>query len=263
MVLKRMIVSVLLMFAVADSIQAAPVPMESVEVRNKKLEELWTLLLPYDESVSSRALLELSVRPKADVVRFLGEKLKPIKITKDKLEKLIAELGDENGEVADAAYIELGYFDPRLELDLETIMKTATSKRQKQRIVALMFSLPLEEANKYVWCDVKYNVINNPAAAAVEDRVQHGFLLNNDPNKPAGFQTELDRMGNPGGMFRFIPSTLSKLRLSQWNRATRAIMVLELLRTPDAITVLESMATGHPDASPTKAATEALVRLKK
>ena len=75
MVLLRVIVSVSMMFAAAAFIQAAPVPIESVEVRNKKLEELWTLLLPYDEAVSSRALLELSVRPKADVVKFLSEKL--------------------------------------------------------------------------------------------------------------------------------------------------------------------------------------------
>lgn len=263
MVLLRVIVSMSMMFAVAAFIQAAPVPMESVEVRNKKLEELWTLLLPYDEAVSSRALLELSVRPKADVVKFLSEKLKPIKISKEKLEKLIGALGDDNEKVADAAYTELGYFDPRLEFDLAMIMKITTSKLQKQRMVALMFSQPLEEANKYIWCDVEHSVINNPAAADVKERVKYGFLLKNDSDKPAGFQTELDRTGVAGGVFQYIPSTLVELRLSQWNRATRAIMILELFRTPDAIQALETMATGHPDASPTRAANEALVRLKK
>lgn len=243
--------------------RAAPVPMESVEVKSKKLEELWKLLIELDDAVSVRALLELSIRPNNDVVRFLGDKLKPIKVTKVKLEKLIGELGDEKGEVVEAAFAELGYFDPRLELDLETIMKFATTKRQKQRVVGLLSSWTLTEANKYTWCEVQFNVTRNPAAAAANERVIYTVSLSNDPNKPAGFQTELDRIGIAGGMTSIVPSDLSELRLSQWNRASRAILVLELLRTPDAIKLLETIATGHPDASPTKAAAEALVRLKK
>ena len=43
-----------------------------------------------------------------------------------------------------------------------------------------------------------------------------------------------------------------------WTRATRAIILLEHIATPDAIAILKDMATGHPDAEPTKAAKQAL-----
>lgn len=39
--------------------------------------------------------------------------------------------------------------------------------------------------------------------------------------------------------------------------------ILEQIGTPDALKVLEQLADGHPDATPTKAAKESLERLKK
>ena len=261
MMLLRMILLVTLLLATTDFASAAPVPMEKAELKSKKLEELWKfLLLGDDEPLSAKALLELSARPTAKVVEFLGEKLKPINITKEKLEKLIGELGDENEEVADAAYSELGYFDPRLELDLETIMKLATSKRHKERMAALISGNSLEHANGFEWCIVQLSVHNMPAPKVGKTYM---FTVSSDPNKPAGFRTGLERAGVFGGAIKPIPSAVSKLQLPQWNRATRAVKALEDLNTPEAIKVLEAMATGHMDASPTKAATEALARLKK
>jgi hypothetical protein len=47
------------------------------------------------------------------------------------------------------------------------------------------------------------------------------------------------------------------------DRVTLAVGMLESIGTPAAKKLLEEMATGHPDAGPTKAAKEALERLKK
>jgi hypothetical protein len=44
----------------------------------------------------------------------------------------------------------------------------------------------------------------------------------------------------------------------RWNREKRALYVLEHVGTPEAVKVIEVMATGHPDASPTKLSKEAL-----
>lgn len=261
MILLRMILLVPMFLAVANLAPAAPVPMEKGELKSKKLEELWKLLLHSDdEPMSAKALLELSARPNAKVVEILGDKLKPIKITKEKLETLIGELGDVNEETADAAYTELGYFDPRLELDLESIMKLAASKRHKERMAALISGSTLEHANGFLWCNVKLSANNLPAPKVGKF---YFLTVSSDPNKPAGFRTWLERAGVAGGAIKPIPSAVSELQLPQWKRATRAVKVLEDIRTPDAIKVLETMATGHPDASPTEAATEALVRLKK
>jgi hypothetical protein len=46
-----------------------------------------------------------------------------------------------------------------------------------------------------------------------------------------------------------------------WTRAVRAIALLEHVDTPAAVSVPKELATGHPDAQPTKAAKEALGRL--
>jgi hypothetical protein len=47
----------------------------------------------------------------------------------------------------------------------------------------------------------------------------------------------------------------------KWTQAVRAIILLEHIGTPDAIAILREIATGHPDAQPTKLAAEALDRL--
>jgi hypothetical protein len=47
----------------------------------------------------------------------------------------------------------------------------------------------------------------------------------------------------------------------KWTRAVRAIVLLEHIGTPEAIAILKDMATGHPDAQPTRTAKEALKRI--
>jgi hypothetical protein len=49
----------------------------------------------------------------------------------------------------------------------------------------------------------------------------------------------------------------------KWTRALRAISLLEFFGTPEAIAILEDMATGHRDAHPTIVAKESLDRLQK
>ena len=47
----------------------------------------------------------------------------------------------------------------------------------------------------------------------------------------------------------------------KWTRAVRAIVLLEHFGTPGAVAILKDMATGHPDAQPTKVARDCLERL--
>jgi hypothetical protein len=47
----------------------------------------------------------------------------------------------------------------------------------------------------------------------------------------------------------------------KWTRAVRAVALLERIATPDAVSLLKAMSTGHPDAQPTTAA-EALTRIE-
>ena len=50
-----------------------------------------------------------------------------------------------------------------------------------------------------------------------------------------------------------IPS-IGRNTKKKWTRAVRAIVLLEHIGTPDAVAILKDMATGHPDAYPTKVA---------
>jgi hypothetical protein len=57
----------------------------------------------------------------------------------------------------------------------------------------------------------------------------------------------------------YSPDNLRK----KWTRAVLAIVLLEHIGTPGAVAILKDMATGHPDAQPTKVARDCLERLGK
>jgi hypothetical protein len=58
-----------------------------------------------------------------------------------------------------------------------------------------------------------------------------------------------------------VDGRVSEVRRPTWDRAARAIVLLENIGGADALAILKEMATGHPDALPTRAAKEAVERL--
>ncbi len=238
--------------------RAAPVPMDSVEVKSKKLEELWALIIEHDEAIHVRALLEYSALPKGDVVAFLAGKLKPLKLTEERAKKLVADLGDEKEGVAEAAYLEMKYYDPRLVLEVGDLFKDLPQGMHQLRVAALLFGFPLDH---FAHHKVEYQ--SSAALRALFGNTQLGTIQYEYlPSHPmATANAGNNRFG------RTVAETVSEVSKwgmnSEWIRATRAILILEHIGTADAIKLLETMATGHVDASPTKAAVEALVRLKK
>jgi len=236
---------------------AAPVPKESLEVKSKKLEELWGLLSAQDEAVSSRALLEMSARPKADVVVFLAGKLKPLKLAEEHAKKLLADLGHEKEEVAKAAFDELSYFDPRLVLTVDSVLKELPAGRHRQRVAALLLGGDLDS---YVDCKVEYHSSADMAARNGGKKFPGNFMVeDSNPQRVGAIGVR-----NYSTAVAETPAELSEWqRHKNWRRVTRAVMILEHLGTPEAMKVLEAMATGHPDAGPTLAAKDAMKRLKK
>jgi RNA polymerase sigma factor (sigma-70 family) len=235
-------------------IPAAPVPKEDPAVKRKNLEELWALLLVQDEAIGSRALLELAARPKKDVVAFLADKLKPLKLSAEQAKKLLADLGDMKEETAQATFETLCYFDPRLALEVGDMLKDLPAGQHRQRVAALLVGS--SELNSYVGCTIEYQSAE-ALTAQFGEKMCANFSIQ-DTNKL--------RAGGPARYSTGVAETVAELSRwqwhKQWGRATRAVIVLEHLGTPDAVKVLETMATGHADASPTKAAKAALERLK-
>ena len=237
--------------------RAAPVPAESPEVKAKKLEELWKMLLSGDESSASRALLELASRPKTDVVAFLGDKLTPLQLTKARAEKLIAELGDDKQEVAQRAFDTLHYYDPRMILTVEEMLNDLPEGTPRLRLMSLLIGAGLDSYNA---CKLTYRSSQSEKAKLGRDscgQVSIEYLPGHPEHDP------LKRTTYGTSVAETVAEVSSWKMNREWIRATRAIMILEHLGTPDAVKVLETMATGHKDASPTKAAKESLERLKK
>jgi len=197
--------------------------------------EAWWLDLEKDEVDASRALLKLSDRPK-EAVAFLKGKMKPLKIDSGRVKALLLKLGNANENVWKPAFEELEYFDPRLAIDLPDLMDRVTDAPARQRMVE-MFS---------------ERVTGSLEGKEVQLR-----------NVGDGFNFFIPTMGSwwAENKVSRINSTVWGNRKKKWTRSVRAIVLLEHIRTPDAVAILRDMATGHPDAQPTKVAKIALERV--
>lgn len=217
---------------------SAPVPVLTPEAIRKELDALWAELAK-PEPASTRAVLKFAARQK-DATPYFKEKLPPLKITAEKVQKLLADLNAEKAETWRAAVDQLDYFDPRLAVGLEDLMAMPEVQELKPRarLVAVLSG----------------------------DRKPEALI---DSGKPI----QLRKHGKPGeDYFNFLQegswwaeAKVEKLnegtwgnRRPAWTRAVRAVAVLEYYATPEAAAVLAQLAEGHPDAQPTKAAKAAL-----
>jgi hypothetical protein len=213
-----------------------PAPVDAAAARSA-LEKAWADL-EQPEPTASRALLRLARAPR-DVVPFLKEKLKPLKLDEGHLKALLAKLASDDKRVWKPAYDELETFDPRLAVDLEKLMNEVTKAPARPRLVALLSGYP---ADTYLeW----------------------------------GNNIELRRAGPDGYNFMYLGGSwwaehkVARLAAShgsngkpKWARAVRAIVLLEDIGTADAVAILRDLASGHPDAQPTRVARDTLDRLR-
>jgi hypothetical protein len=207
---------------------------------NEQQLEAWWSDLEKGETPATRALLNLADRQK-EAVPFLAKKLKPLTISSVQVKALLLKLGNEDETVWKPAFEELDYFDPRLAIDLETLMDRYTEYPLRRRLV---------------------EVLSGRDAGSLNDRedlqlVRVGSVFNFTGRTARGVgswwaENKIERI-NTGVSRR---DTKKK-----WIRASRAVVLLEHIRTPEAVAILKAMAGGHPDADPTKVAREALAAI--
>ncbi|MBP3955153.1 hypothetical protein J8F10_07650 [Gemmata sp. G18] len=227
------------LIALFSTAPAAPVPNDPAAVR-KALDIQWAEL-EKDEPAASKSLLALAGRPK-DAIPYLRENLKPLKLTKDRVQQLLTDLGSEKEAVWKGAFHELEYFDPRLTIDLVGLMDQVTDAPARQRLVTVLSGRTLDYLNKHLM---------NKAVTLRALGKGDGYNFQADGSWWA--EHRVDRLNV--GEFVGCPKR-------KWTRAVRAISLLEFFGTPDAVAILKDLSTGHPDAQPTKMAQEALDRLK-
>jgi hypothetical protein len=194
-----------------------------------KLEQLWSDLAG-SEPQSTRALLKLAGQRELAMALF-KERLKPLTISADEVQALVGNLGSDDESVWKPAFEKLQYFDPRLAIDLPTLMNATNDQTTRTRLVEILCDVP---ADTY-----------------------------------AGKSIQLRRLGKSEESYNFVhnesswwaEAKIARLQKRAWNRAMRAIVLLEHWGTPESIALIKDLASGHPDAAVTKAAKEALENL--
>jgi hypothetical protein len=212
---------------------------EPVPADTKQLEAWWADM-EKGETPATRAVLNLADRPQ-DAVNFLKTKLKPLAISPERVKALLFKLGHHNEAVWKPAFEELEYFDPRLAIDLETLMNRYKENPARHRLVELLSGQDADSMKDYQDLEIR--------------AVDSGFNFTGKMEKGVlswWAERRVDRIGLNG--WGVDPK-------KKWTRAVRAIVLLEHLHTPEAITILKSMAGGHPDAYPTKSAQQSLAAI--
>jgi hypothetical protein len=215
---------------------AIPAPVrDNPAAKRKEIESYWADL-EKEDAVATRALLLLSARP-VETVAFLKEAMKPLRIEPEAVKALLTKLGSDKDDVWKPAFEELEYFDPRLAIDLSTLMNDVTDSPARERMVAVLSGRTADMlAGKTVTIrpvgnGEGFNFFDGRGSWWAEHRVEK---LNGEG------------WGNPK---------------KKWTRAVRAIILLEHFGNPDAVAILTTMAGGHADAQPSKEAKAALARI--
>jgi hypothetical protein len=219
-------IAAVLTILIATHIALAQTPTTQESVNEKTLESWWADL-GESEPAASQALLDFSAHPQ-QTTTFFKQKLRPLKITADEVQTRLTDLDSDNPAVWKPAFDDLSYRDPRLAVDLESLMDGVKQSPARQRLVALL-------------CDAA-------------------------PDTYAGKTIGLRQTSN--GQFNFYSdhsswwaeSNIANLNSSgwtgkkSWNRAVRAIVLLGHIGSPDALAILKDIASGNPDAQPTQVA---------
>ncbi|HEY1684190.1 MAG TPA: hypothetical protein VGG19_05480 [Tepidisphaeraceae bacterium] len=220
-----MLVMAGLVCAAANRVRAAsPAPESQMES--------WWGDLEKSEPETSRALLNFSSHPN-ETVAFFKHKLRPLIVDADVVEALLTQLGSDKPTEWKKAFDDLQYFDPRLAIDLPTLMDQVKDAPARQRVAELVIGLPPDAlAGKTVQLS----------------KIGSGEWYNiYVPNK-----------GGKGGVSYAAQGDLSQLTNQAWTRAIRAEVLLEHIHTPEALAIIQNMADGHPKAQPTVVAKEIL-----
>ncbi len=232
---KRMIAALLVLGAVRGA--AAQEPAQKTAAR---LEALWADLASTEEARATRATLKLAANSK-DAVPYLKERLKAVKVDAAAVAKLVKQLDSDDYETRESAARELEYLGKFAKAVLEKHVADTESTETKRALRSLIDKIPVDEKTPPPTPKIKGNSVSIRSGGGEIQIFIDGKLL--DLTAYAPKPPPAPYMG--------------------WIRAARATAVLEHLATTDARQLLEKLADGEPEAPPTKAAKEALERLKK
>lgn len=222
-----------------------------------EFEKCWKLdLYKFIDTDVPNAFLD---RPK-EAVAFLKVNLRPVKLTADSAKELLARLLSDNKKEVRAALRELQVMDLALELNLMEEFEKLKTAEHRCRLASAM----------YLWRDVPYGDITDDFD--IDERMKEfdytvgSSLTRPDLNRYILWKKWRDeapgngRRDDPRADHPTLCRKKEEIHHDRWYHEESAIAILDAIGTDDAIAVIKDMATGHPDAGPTKAAKDVLKR---
>lgn len=216
----------------AKPTQAAKAALERRAEKNppkSNPEAAWNDLLDPDEVVAGRAVLQL-YRSAGAAVPFLKVKCVPMKLSEERCRELLNQLGSEDEKTWRAARNEFEYFDPRLALDLPKLYELVPDGPARIHLTAVLMG-------RRSTADIK-----PPIRVTFENDGSCGLRTNR-----ISFRLE---------------HKLEHLSTREGRRLCTAARLLRQIDTPDAVEILEQIATGHEKVPPTVWAREILAARK-
>ncbi|MGH7134104.1 MAG: hypothetical protein ACREHD_00095, partial [Pirellulales bacterium] len=117
------------------SLLVADEAAKRAKASRQELEALWSDLYG-DDPAAATAVIKL-YKKADDSVPFLKEKLQPLTLDADECRKLLKDLGSSDEAVWRAAWEKLDYLDPRLAIDMQTLMEEVKDVPARTRMVEL------------------------------------------------------------------------------------------------------------------------------
>ncbi len=235
------------LLAVAVPSAAAPVPKATVPPADA--ERLWKECA-WSRDNTAEAVCRLLAEPES-AVAFLRKKMPQLTLTKDRAAKLIAALGSEKEAEWRAAYDEMRVLDPRLAMDFPGAWGLAETHLQRARLACLI-------GGEYQAGWELYDIRLKPPAPPLFPNWHLDFKRLPGTEKiplPKNFFTGV-------GNLHLTPEHVGGYD-HEWSRYLVGVRLLERIDSAVSRRLLDELALGHPDASPTKAANAARARLKK
>jgi RNA polymerase sigma factor (sigma-70 family) len=227
---------------------AAPAPKDAEE-KKQRLESDWEKLLN-THSTQAVNLACFRFGRADDVVPFLKAKLRPIDPTEDQSRRWLADLSSDDPELWKPACDGLVEQHPLLVLTFEEAWKVLPEKGVGRKRFAILCFHGYQARH----AEVIEKTFDNDVGLLNFGKAGFIFVAKYTPEMAAiRKQAKEDWTFNP----------MREVQNPVLDRVTLAVGMLESIGTPAAKKLLDEMATGHPDAGPTKAAKVALGRLKK
>lgn len=219
-------------------------PAEKPVVAPSILEKHWSELADRNKNTAALAMLALAMSPR-ETTAFLKERIRPVSIDAKNVAKWLTELDSDNHHKQIQAIENLEYCGKYIQNDLEKTLKSASKIESKQIIEQL-----LNELSPAVRVSSGANLTSMSAEAS---------------NGSLSWKLDCDNKGKMQFALNDVsidPSKVFNASPESWVRAQRAVAILEHFGTPEARSVLESVASGETEALPTVAARAALGRRK-